>query len=168
VVTAYAKVAGDPVAVAFAERRGYRRRRQAQPQRQELATATLPDLPAEPGVELITAADLADPRPLYEADLAAAADEPGDAPMDDISYPDWQAAYWHRREPDRELTSRTHRHGAAQRHLLAMVDGVVVAFSVALTGGRDGYQSGIRLPVVSISFALSFVVRSGMACSARL
>ncbi|MFE9693954.1 GNAT family N-acetyltransferase [Micromonospora sp. NPDC005806] len=131
VVTAYAKVADDPVAVAFAERRGYRRSRQALQLRLELATATLPDLPAAPGVELVTAADLADPRPVYEADLAAAADEPGDAPMDDISYPDWLAAYWHRPDLDRELTS------------MAMVDGVVVAFSVALTDGGDGYQSGM-------------------------
>ncbi|MGR6320936.1 GNAT family N-acetyltransferase [Micromonospora soli] len=131
VVTAYAKVADDPVAVGFAERRGYRRGRRAVQLRLELATATLPDLPAVPGVELITAGKLTDPHPVYEADLAAAADEPGDVPMDHISYPDWLAAYWDRPDLDRELTS------------LAMVDGDVVAFSVALTDGRDGYESGM-------------------------
>ena len=59
------------MAVGFAERRGYRRGRQALFLRLELATATLPDLPVPAGVTLASAAELADPRPLYEADLAA-------------------------------------------------------------------------------------------------
>ncbi|WP_446215893.1 GNAT family N-acetyltransferase [Micromonospora sp. IBHARD004] len=129
--TAYAKVADDPVAVGFAERRGYRRGRRALFLRLELAAAALPDLPVPPGVELATAADLAHPRPLYEADLDAARDEPGDVGMDDISYPDWLAAYWHRPDLDRALTC------------LAILDGVVAAFSLALTDGRHGYQSGM-------------------------
>ncbi|MER7475411.1 hypothetical protein [Micromonospora sp. NPDC000018] len=82
-------------------------------------------------MRLTTAADLPDPRPLYEADLAAAADEPGDVGMDEISYADWRAAYWDRPDLDRDLTR------------VAMVDGVVVAFSVALTDGGERYLSGM-------------------------
>ncbi|MBM0229051.1 MULTISPECIES: GNAT family N-acetyltransferase [Micromonospora] len=129
--TAYAKVADDPSSLGFAERRGYRRGRRALFLRLELATAALPDLPVPPGVILASAADLADPRPLYEADLDAARDEPGDVGMDAISYPDWLAAYWDRPDLDRALTR------------LAMVDDAVAAFSLALTDGRRGYQSGM-------------------------
>ncbi|SBT44188.1 GNAT family N-acetyltransferase [Micromonospora auratinigra] len=131
VVTAYAKVADDPVAVGFAERRGYRPGRRALHLRLDLSTATLPALPASPGVDLVTAADLTDPYPLYEADCAAAADEPGDVGMDELAFTDWLATYWERPDLDRRLTT------------LAVVDGVVAAFSVALTDGRDGYQSGM-------------------------
>lgn len=52
------------MAVGFAERRGYRRGRQALFLRPELATAALPDLPVPPGVTLASAAELADPRPV--------------------------------------------------------------------------------------------------------
>ncbi|PWU44020.1 hypothetical protein DLE60_02620 [Micromonospora globispora] len=80
-------------------------------------------------MELLTAADLADPRPLYEVDLAAAGDEPGDVGVDEISYPDWLAAYWHRCNLNRELTSP------------AFVDGVVAAFGRSLIDGRHGCRS---------------------------
>ncbi|GAA4577658.1 hypothetical protein GCM10023176_51600 [Micromonospora coerulea] len=131
VVTAYAKVADDPAAVAFAERRGYRRGRLARLLHLDLAAAELPDLPAPSGVRLASAADLAEPRALYEADLDVSRDEPGDVGMDDVSYEDWRAAYWERPDLDRSLTS------------VALVDRVVVAFSLALTDGRDRYQSGM-------------------------
>ncbi|MCM0677040.1 GNAT family N-acetyltransferase [Micromonospora phytophila] len=129
---AYARVVDEVAAVSFAERRGWRPGRRSLWLRLELATAALPLSPAPPpGVRLCAAADLADPRPLYEADLAAAADEPGDVGMDAISYADWRAAYWDRPDLDRDLTT------------VAVADGSVVAFSVALTDGRDRYQSGM-------------------------
>ncbi|MGK5518822.1 GNAT family N-acetyltransferase [Micromonospora sp. URMC 107] len=129
---AYARVDDEPAALAFAERRGYRSGRRSVILGLDLARAVLPAAPAPPaGVRLGTAAELADPRPLYEADLAAAADEPGDVGVDEISFSDWRTAYWHRPDLDRALST------------VATADGVVVAFSLALTDGRDRYLSGM-------------------------
>lgn len=129
---AYARVVDEPAALAFAERHGYRRGRRSLLLGLDLAAAVLPEPPPlAPPVRLSTAADLGDPRPLYEADLDAARDEPGDVGMAEISYADWRAAYWERPDLDRALTT------------VAVVDGAVVAFSVALTDGRDRYQSGM-------------------------
>ncbi|SCL69858.1 Acetyltransferase (GNAT) domain-containing protein [Micromonospora citrea] len=128
---AYARVADEPAAVSFAERRGYRPGRRNLILRLDL-TVALPAPPAAPpGVRLIAAADLPDPHPLYEADLDAAADEPGDVGMDEIDYADWRAAYWDRPDLDRRLTT------------VALVDDEVVAFSVALTDGGAAYLSGM-------------------------
>ena len=131
VVTAYAKVADDPAAVRFAERRGYRRGRRSLLLRLDLISAPLPEPPTPAGVRLLSAAELDDPRPLYEADLDASRDEPGDVGMDDISYADWLSAYWLRPDLDPASTS------------MAMVDGVVAAFSLVLTDGRDRCGSGM-------------------------
>ncbi|MGN9764902.1 N-acetyltransferase family protein [Micromonospora sp. SD12] len=129
---AYARVVDEPASLAFAERHGYRSGRRNVILGLDLATAVLPPAPAPPaGVRLVTAADLPDPRPLYEADLAAAADEPGDVGMDEISFGDWRAAYWDRPDLDRALST------------VATAHGVVVAFTVALTDGRDRYLSGM-------------------------
>ncbi|MGC4789102.1 N-acetyltransferase family protein [Micromonospora sp. DT178] len=129
---AYARVVDEPAPLAFAERRGYRPGRRSVILGLDLAAAVLPAAPAAPaGVRLGTAADLVDPRPLYEADLAAAADEPGDVGMDEISFDDWRAAYWDRPDLDRALST------------VATADGVVVAFSLALTDRRDRYLSGM-------------------------
>ncbi|MEU6075335.1 GNAT family N-acetyltransferase [Micromonospora sp. NPDC047074] len=129
---AYARVDDEPATISFAERRGYRPGRRSVILGLDLATAVLPDAPAPPaGVRLTTAADLPDPRPLHEADLAAAADEPGDVGMAVISFPDWRAAYWDRPDLDRTLST------------VAVADGVVVAFTVALTDGVDRYLSGM-------------------------
>ncbi|MBQ1073420.1 GNAT family N-acetyltransferase [Micromonospora sp. C31] len=128
----YARVDDEPAARAFAERHGYRPGRRSVILGLDLTTAVLPPAPVPPaGVRLGTAAELTDPRPLYEADLAAAADEPGDVGMDEISFGDWRAAYWDRPDLDRALST------------VATVDGVVVAFTVALTDGRDRYLSGM-------------------------
>ncbi|WP_200212658.1 GNAT family N-acetyltransferase [Micromonospora coerulea] len=131
VLTAYAKVADDPAAIALAERRGYRRGRLARLLHLDLAATELPQVPAPSGVRLTSAAELADPKALYAADLDVSRDEPGEVGMDEISYDDWRAAYWDRPDLDRSLTS------------VALVDDVVVAFSFALTDGRDRYQSGM-------------------------
>jgi GNAT superfamily N-acetyltransferase len=128
----YAKVADDPACITFAERRGYLRGRRTSFLCLDLARATLSTPPALPeGVRLHGAAELTDLRLLYEADLDASRDEPGEAGMDEIGYIDWLTAYWHRPDLDRELTS------------VATVDGAVAAFSFALTDGRDRYRSGM-------------------------
>ncbi|MFI1193630.1 GNAT family N-acetyltransferase [Micromonospora sp. NPDC020750] len=129
--TAYATVADVPADLAFAGRRGYRRGRRSRLLVRDLA-APLPPAPAPArGVRVLSAADLPDPRPLYEADLDAARDEPGEVGMDEIGYADWLAAYWDRPDLDRTLTT------------VAVVDGEVAAFTVALTDGRDRHQSGM-------------------------
>ncbi|MFC8845223.1 MULTISPECIES: GNAT family N-acetyltransferase [unclassified Micromonospora] len=128
--TAYAMVDDTPTELAFAERHGYRRGRRSLLLRCDLAAMPLPPAPG-PGVRLLAAADLPDPRLLYEADLDAARDEPGEVSMDEIAYADWLAAYWDRPDLDRGLTT------------VALVDGEVAAFTVALTDGRHRHQCGM-------------------------
>ncbi|NBE83576.1 GNAT family N-acetyltransferase [Micromonospora rubida] len=127
----YARVDAAPADLAFAERHGYRRGRRSQLLLRDLAAPLPPAPPPVPGVRLLSAADLPDPRPLYEADLDAARDEPGEVGMDEIGYADWLATYWERPDLDRALTT------------VAVVDDEVAAFGIALTDGRDCYQSGM-------------------------
>jgi GNAT superfamily N-acetyltransferase len=131
--TVYGSVLDDEPSLAFAARHGYRRGHSNLFQRLDLAVTPLPPLPAFPaGVELCTAADLADnPRPLYEADAESVLDEPGEVTSDNTSYDGWLQLYWNRPDLDRDLTS------------LAIVDGVVAAFTVARTDGRSRYWSGM-------------------------
>ncbi|XLE02310.1 GNAT family N-acetyltransferase [Streptomyces sp. 184] len=120
--------------LGFAERRGYRRGRSGQILHLDLR-APLPPRPepaAGAGVELRPFTDFAaDPRPLYEADAEAAADEPSDTPADAMTYESWLDHTW--REPllDHELT------------IVALVAGEVAAFSLAETDGRERYLSGM-------------------------
>jgi len=131
--TAYAWVLDDEASTGFAERRGYQRSRSSYFSRLALAATPLPPLPSLPeGAQLRTAADFAeDPRPLYDLDIEAAADEPSDVASDAMNYQDWLALYWHRPDLDRELTS------------VVVMDGMAVAFSVAQTDRRGRYWSGM-------------------------
>ncbi|OZV81034.1 hypothetical protein CA850_12885 [Micromonospora echinospora] len=129
---AYAKVVDEPAAVGFAERHGYQRGRSTTHLRLDLTSGALPPVSVPPGVRITTAATLAgDPRPLYEADLDASRDEPGDVGMDAIDFADWRTTYWDRPNLDWTLTT------------VAICDGVVAAFTFALTDGSDRYQSGM-------------------------
>lgn len=133
-VDAYAWVLDEPAHRAFAERHGYRPSRSAHFLRLDLAADTLPPLPrALPaGVELRPAsAFAADPRPLYEADAEATADEPGDVPAVLDDYRAWLDGVWHDPTLDHELTS------------VVLVDGAVAAFSAARTDGRTRYSSAM-------------------------
>ncbi|MFI5533253.1 GNAT family N-acetyltransferase [Kitasatospora sp. NPDC051853] len=120
----------EPSAMAFAEKRGYRRGRSGQFAHLAL-TAGLPPVPAVPeGVELATAADfLDDPYPLYRVDVDGTLDEPGDVDLDDYSYEDWLAEVWERPDLDRDLTT------------VVLVDGVPAAFSAVQTDGGTRYWS---------------------------
>ncbi|MEU2789747.1 GNAT family N-acetyltransferase [Streptomyces sp. NPDC007100] len=122
----------DSRSPAFAERRGYRRLRQGHYLRLDLARAALPPLPGTlpPGVELRTAADFgADPRPLFEADAEATADEPDELTVDAMTYEDWIVQFWEHPDTDLDLTT------------VVTVDGEVAAFSVARTDGQGRYGS---------------------------
>jgi GNAT superfamily N-acetyltransferase len=88
---------------------------------------TLPD-----GLALCTAADLgADLRPLYEADMECAADEPGDVSTGTVPYEEWLRLNWQRPDWDPELSC------------VVMAGGEVAAYSVAQTDGIDRYWSGM-------------------------
>ncbi|GAA1901913.1 GNAT family N-acetyltransferase [Streptantibioticus ferralitis] len=132
-VTVFAWVVAEESSLDFARRRGYRPGRSASFQRLDLAGGALPAVPEVPfGYALRTGADFAaDPRPLYQADAEAAADEPGDASADAMGYDDWLAQYWAAPDLDRELTTAV------------VADGTVVAFSLAHTDGRSRYASGM-------------------------
>lgn len=124
----------DPYSLGFAERRGYRRSRPARFLGLDLASAELPaPAPLPGGAELRTAADFGeDPRPLYEADAACAADEPGDIPIDAMAYDDWLAGTWRHPYLDRELTS-----------VVVAAGGEVAAFTLAYTDGETRYVTGM-------------------------
>lgn len=129
----YTWVLDAPANRAFAERRGYRASRSAHFLRLDLAGGTLPPLPDVPaGVELRTAADFAaDPRPLFRLDAETTADEPGDIDAELDDYDDWLATKWGHPCLDRELT------------VVAVADGVPVAFTAARTDGAGRYTSGM-------------------------
>ncbi|RZS32789.1 acetyltransferase (GNAT) family protein [Herbihabitans rhizosphaerae] len=126
----YSWAVDEPRALAFAERHGFRLGSAATFQRLDL-TGELPAIPATPdGISLATAADYADdPRPVYDVDVEATLDEPSD--VDAVSYSDWLAMHWERPDLDRELS------------VLAVADGVIVAFTSAMTDGRTRYFSGM-------------------------
>ncbi|MEH1013311.1 GNAT family N-acetyltransferase [Micromonospora sp. CPCC 206060] len=126
-------VGGDADSMAFAERHGYQRGRQARFQRLDIASRALRPAPTpRDAVRLVTAVEFAtDPRPLYEADLEAARDEPGDVATVEISYEDWLALRWERPDLDRGLST------------VALVDDAVAAFTIVVTDGRERYWSGM-------------------------
>ncbi|MFI6148089.1 GNAT family N-acetyltransferase [Streptomyces sp. NPDC051109] len=133
-VETYAWVLDEPAHRSFAERRGYRPSRSAHFLRLDLAAGPLPELPAvlPAGVELRPAsAFAADPRPLFEADAAVSADEPGDVPEVPAGYEDWLGSVWNEPTLDRELTR------------VVLVDGVVAAFCAARTDGASRYGSAM-------------------------
>lgn len=127
-------VADDERSSAFAARHGYRPVSRARFLRLDLVRTPLPPLP-EPlpdGVGLRTYADPAeDTRAMYEADAEAAADEPGHAPADAMTYEDWLAQTWEHPALDLDLTS------------VVTVDGRIAAYSLAETDGRGRYSSGM-------------------------
>ncbi|GAA3756968.1 GNAT superfamily N-acetyltransferase [Spinactinospora alkalitolerans] len=115
----------------FAERRGYRRRSTAR--FQELELAALPPLPRRPeGVELRSYEDYRlDPGPVHAVEAAAIADEPGDFPLDAVSYDGWLASEWENPLLDRELST------------VAVVDGRAVAAVNIQSDGRSRIGSGM-------------------------
>ncbi|MEU7552692.1 GNAT family N-acetyltransferase [Streptomyces sp. NPDC044571] len=133
-VQVYAWVLDEPAHRAFAARHGYRPSRSAHFLRLDLADAALPPYPADlpPGVELRSgSAFAADPRPLYEADAAVSADEPGDVPVVLDDYAHWLRSTWDDPQFDKDLTT------------VVLVDGAVAAFAAARTDGATRYGSAM-------------------------
>ncbi|MEV7415679.1 GNAT family N-acetyltransferase [Streptomyces sp. NPDC089919] len=129
----YSWVLDEPANRAFAAARGYAPSRSAHFLSRDLVREPLPPLTAPPaGVELLPASAFAsDPRPLFEADAAVTADEPGDVPVQLTDYQDWLRTVWGDPTLDRELT------------MTAVVDGRVAAFSAARTDGAGRYGSAM-------------------------
>ncbi|MDX3711732.1 GNAT family N-acetyltransferase [Streptomyces europaeiscabiei] len=118
---------------AFAERRGYAPSRSAHFLRLDLAHGTLPPLRTPPdGVELRTAADFADdPRPLFDLDAEASADEPGDLHAEFDDYELWLAETFRHPLLDHALST------------VVVVAGTPAAFTAVRTDGRDRYFTGM-------------------------
>ncbi|MBZ3902682.1 MULTISPECIES: GNAT family N-acetyltransferase [Streptomyces] len=118
---------------AFAERRGYTAGRTAHFLRLDLAHGALPPpRTPPPGVELRTAADFADdPRPLFDLDAEASADEPGDLDAEFDDYELW--------------LGQTYRHPLLDHVLstVVVVDGTPAAFTAVRTDDRDRYFTGM-------------------------
>ncbi|WP_405429328.1 GNAT family N-acetyltransferase [Micromonospora sp. NBC_00617] len=111
----------QPEALPFARRHGFEPSRELRYSALDLSPA--PALPAPPpGVRLRPIADL-DPHLLYVADVASAADEPSDVPVDAVSYETWQYDVWDNLGLDKAAS------------IAAEIDGEVAAFSLVK---RDG------------------------------
>ncbi|WP_406073019.1 GNAT family N-acetyltransferase [Micromonospora sp. NBC_01638] len=111
----------QPEALPFARRHGFEPSRELRYSALDLSPA--PVLPAPPpGVRLRPIADL-DPHLLYVADVASAADEPGDVPVDAVSYETWQYDVWDNLGLDKAASTA------------AEIDGALAAFSLVK---RDG------------------------------
>ncbi|MEU8210150.1 GNAT family N-acetyltransferase [Micromonospora sp. NPDC049044] len=112
-----------PDGLPFARRHGYEPSRELRYSALDLdRVPALPEPP--PGVRLLPIADL-DPHLLYTADIASAADEPGDVPVDAISYESWRYDVWDNVGLDKTAST------------VVEIDGGIVAFSlVKRDGGR--------------------------------
>ncbi|MET7876689.1 GNAT family N-acetyltransferase [Micromonospora profundi] len=111
----------QPEALPFARRHGFEPSREMRYSALDLdSLPALPDPP--PGVRLRPIAEL-DPHLIYAADVAAAVDEPGDVPVDAMSYQSWQYDVWDNVGLDKIASTA------------AEVDGEVAAFSLVK---RDG------------------------------
>ncbi|MEU9509092.1 GNAT family N-acetyltransferase [Micromonospora sp. NPDC048170] len=81
-----------PESLPFARRHGFTPSRELRFSALDLRPAPpMPEPP--PGVRLLPLTDL-DPRRVYLVNLAAAADEPEDVPVDSISYENWYSEVW--------------------------------------------------------------------------
>ncbi len=116
----------DERTIAFAEAHGYAQTSSDDVLVVDPRTVTGPgELPA--GVELVPAATFeADPRPLYEVEAEAVADEPGDVALDAIPYDLWLDEFWGNPDIDRELSAA------------ALVDGVPVSSTFLNTDRASG------------------------------
>ncbi|MEU3020936.1 GNAT family N-acetyltransferase [Nocardiopsis sp. NPDC007018] len=70
-----------------------------------LDLGTLPDrVPAPEGFELLALSALADPRPVFELDRAADADEPGESSVAFMPYEEWLDAVWNNPLTDLDIS----------------------------------------------------------------
>ncbi|TDU87776.1 acetyltransferase (GNAT) family protein [Kribbella voronezhensis] len=90
-----------PDGLEFARRRGYDGSRQVH--FAGVDPRVLPEQPATPdGIELVTI-DRLEPRQVYLADSISSLDEPGDSPLDAVSYEEWLEEIWNSPGANHEL-----------------------------------------------------------------
>ncbi|GAB3952160.1 GNAT family N-acetyltransferase [Micromonospora vulcania] len=111
----------QPEALPFARRHGFEPSREVRYSALDLDPAPAPPDPPQ-GVRLRPIVEL-DPHLLYAADVASAVDEPGDVPVDAMSYQSWLHDVWDNLGLDKVASTAVE------------VDGDVAAFSVVK---RDG------------------------------
>lgn len=115
-----------PDGLEFARNRGYDGTRLMHYAGVDLSV--LPDQPPTPdGIELLTMGQV-DPRQAYTADSVASLDEPGDSPLDSISYDDWLEEVWHGPGLDKSLS------------VAAMAGDEMVCFTVVETDGDRAWS----------------------------
>jgi GNAT superfamily N-acetyltransferase len=107
----------DDDTVRFATARGWTRTGEQRISAVDPRTVDPPEPRAD--VQLVPFSDFsADPRPLYEVDLAVTQDMPLDFDLDSISFDDWLAQWWTHPDVDREVS------------VAALSDGKPVAISM--------------------------------------
>ncbi|MGN9810671.1 GNAT family N-acetyltransferase [Micromonospora sp. BQ11] len=111
----------QPESLSFARRHGFTPSREVRYSALDLRSAPSAPTPP-PGVSLHPLAGL-DPRRVHRLEAAAAADEPGDVPVDVVTYDQWRYDVWDNLGLDREASTAVE------------VDGELVSFSVVK---RDG------------------------------
>ncbi|MEU4618544.1 GNAT family N-acetyltransferase [Actinoplanes sp. NPDC023801] len=110
-----------PESLGFARRNGFEPSREMRYSALDLTAFTgVPD--AGPGITLVPLSEVTE-QALYEADVAAATDEPGDVPSQPMPYPTWRYETWEEPGLDRDVSTA------------AVAGGVIVSFSLLL---RDG------------------------------
>jgi GNAT superfamily N-acetyltransferase len=115
----------DDDSAAFVRSHGYEQSASAEILVLDPRAVEPPDPPQ--GVELRPyAAFAADPRPLYEVDIAAWLDEPGDVRPDAVSYDYWLERFWHNPALDHDASTA------------ALVDGVAVVTTMLQTDRETG------------------------------
>ncbi|MEV4281340.1 GNAT family N-acetyltransferase [Actinoplanes xinjiangensis] len=113
----------QPEAVGFARAHGFEPSREMRFSALDLSGfGDRPFVPAPPGIQVVRLREVAEDK-LYEADVAAATDEPGDAPPQPTPYPLWRYEIWDEPGLDRDASTA------------ALADGEIVSFSLVL---RDG------------------------------
>jgi GNAT superfamily N-acetyltransferase len=138
----YAWVLDEPANRAFAERHGYRVGRAAHFLRLDLAGGALPPLGTPPpGVELRTAAELADdPRPVFELDAETTSDEPSDLDTEFTDYENWVKENWKHPLLDRELTTVAFVEGRPAAFSVAWTDPATGCYATAMTGTARAFR----------------------------
>ncbi|MER7417931.1 GNAT family N-acetyltransferase [Micromonospora peucetia] len=92
-----------PESLPFARRHGFTPSRELRYSALDLRPAPpMPEPP--PGVRLLPLTDI-DPRRVWLADVASAADEPGDVPVDALSYESWYSETWENLGLDRAAST---------------------------------------------------------------
>jgi GNAT superfamily N-acetyltransferase len=113
----------QPETAGFARARGFEPSREMRFSALDLTGfGDRPFLPAPPGIQAVRLREVTESK-LYEADVAAATDEPGEAPPQPTPYPLWRYEIWDEPGLDRDASTA------------ALADGEIVSFSLVL---RDG------------------------------